>query len=37
MSASTDGRRVPVRMRKIVLSLGWLAAMAVALGAHWRN
>jgi hypothetical protein len=37
MSASQVGRRNPMRLRKIMLSLGWLAAMAVALGAPWKN
>jgi hypothetical protein len=31
------GRRNPMRLRKIVFSLGWLAALAVAVGAHWKN
>jgi len=26
-----------MRFRKVMLSLGWLAALAVALGASWKN
>jgi hypothetical protein len=37
MPASQVGRRNPMRLRKIVLTLGWLTAMAVALGAPWKN
>jgi hypothetical protein len=37
MPALQGGRRSTMRLRKIMLSLGWLAAMAVALGAGWKN
>jgi hypothetical protein len=29
-------RSVQMRMRRIVYSLGWLAALALAVGASWR-
>jgi hypothetical protein len=29
-------RRLPVRMRKIVYAFGWLAALALAVGAGWK-
>ena len=37
MPSPQVGRRSSMRLRKIALTLGWLAAMAVALGAPWKN
>jgi hypothetical protein len=36
-TADRYGRRHRMKLRKVVYSLGWLAALAVALGASWKN
>jgi hypothetical protein len=37
MSAQQDGRRSAMPLRKIVYAFGWLAALAMAVGAGWKN
>jgi hypothetical protein len=37
MSAQQDGRRSAMRLRRIVYSFGWLAALVMAVGAGWKN
>ena len=34
---SRRGRSGSMRLRKTVLTLGWLASMAIAMGAFWKN
>ena len=37
MAAKQEGRRSSMRLRKIVYSFGWLAALVMAVGASWKN
>jgi hypothetical protein len=37
MAGERIGRRGSMRLRRMSYSLGWLTAMAVALGAPWKN
>jgi hypothetical protein len=30
-------RRIVVRVRRILYAFGWLAALALAVGASWKN
>jgi hypothetical protein len=30
-------RRIVVRVRRILYAFGWLAALALAVGAGWKN
>ena len=35
--AAEGERRSSMRLRKIVYSFGWLAALVMAVGAAWKN
>jgi hypothetical protein len=37
MPARQEGRRNPMRLRRIVYTFGWLAALVMAVGAGWKN
>jgi hypothetical protein len=37
LTVTTGEKEEDMRLRKIAFTLGWLTAMAVALGAPWKN